>query len=385
MWPRTSRIVAVLLALALVLGAVAPATPVLAKRVADAEEDVDPKLAAMQARAEAVFGRLAEALAPQHDVLGQYTIEVVRERVPNAWINQNNEIYVSTGLMELLTTDDQLAGVIGHEIAHGTLGHIPHRVNQSLWSAFIVLALGVVSSANGEADWGGLLHMRDLFMFAYSREQESEADLEGLRYAQAAGYDPEGLLQALQLMDRDRRRLPEDSVWQQLYRTHPPIPQRVSDLRFVLTTERLSRAPLAAATFASKRGAESAEAAAITFARAWLAGDAATVESLVAADTTVEAGHGLSQMSDGVLSDVFHESWLTADAEIVRRRQGAVGQPFSFDETLTVWFSGVEAHAGRDDRSEAQEAQAVLVDVTVRRSAAGWFVTGWEFVGELAD
>src|SRR5690606_38612419 len=92
-------------------GVVSPlGAPGAVARAAPADGDVPPE---MQARAEAVFSRIADALAPEFDIRGGYTIQVVREKVPNAWINQKNEIYVSTGLMELLVTDDQLAGVIG--------------------------------------------------------------------------------------------------------------------------------------------------------------------------------------------------------------------------------------------------------------------------------
>jgi len=350
--------------LLLALAASLVSGPALAAR--DAQDEA---MAAMQARAEAVFARLAEALAPEYDIAGQFSIQVVRERVPNAWINQDNEIFVTTGLMELLATDDQLAGVIGHEIAHGTLGHIPQRINHSLWSAFLVLALGVVASSRGDADWDGLLQMRDLFMYAYSREQESEADLTGLRYARAAGYDPEGLVQALQLMDQERRALPEDSIWRELYRTHPPIPQRVSDLRFYLTTERLSRAPLTPASLAVRQGAASAQDAAVEFARALLSGGW-DVAALLTAPDAAEAVAPTARWDE--LAGYFDQGWAFAAAEVVERRR-AEGQRLSLDETLVVRLTRPQ-EAG----DEPAGGETVDVAVTVRRSAAGWFVVGWQ-------
>lgn len=344
----------------------------------NAEGDVP---AEMQARAEAVFARVADALAPEHDIHGQYTIQVVREKVPNAWINQNNEIYVSTGLMELLT-DDQLAGVIGHEIAHGTLGHIPHRINQSLWSAFAVLALGVVASSSGQADWGGLLHMRDLFMFAYSRDQEAQADLVGMGYARAAGYEAEGLVEALQLMDQERGKLPSDSPWQDVYRTHPPIPQRVSDLRFVLTSERVLRPPLPAGGLTSRSAAATAEEAAIAFARALLSGDLDVAERLLlpGADGASVRGHagGLGDQLERI-APVVGTAWTDASGEIVSRSGDESGPILSFDETLIVRLvrPALEAHG-----AEGVAIVSPALSITVRRSAAGWFVVVWDLVGD---
>src|SRR5690606_27716026 len=129
-----------------------------------------------------------------------------------AWINQDHQIFVTTGLMDLMETDDQLGGVIGHEIAHGIMGHIPHRINQSLWSAFAVLALGMLSSTQGPADWGGLLEMRDLLMYAYSREQESEADLAAVRLSQRAQCAPRVLVVAFERMHSQRHRFSPGSV-----------------------------------------------------------------------------------------------------------------------------------------------------------------------------
>lgn len=355
-----------------VLLALAAASLLSPARAAGADGEQDEALAAMQARAEAVLARLAEALAPEHDIAGQYSIQVVRERVPNAWINQKNEIFVTTGLMELLTTDHQLAGVIGHEIAHGTLGHIPHRINQSLWSAFAVLALGVVAGSGGDADWGGLLHMRDLFLYAYSREQESEADRVGLRYARAAGYDPEGLVQALQLMDQDRRALPEDSVWQELYRTHPPIPQRVSDLRFVLTTERLARAPLASASLTTRTGAASAQDAAVTFARALLSGAWDVAAALTAPDAAGAAGPAERREE---LAGTLDEGWALAETVLVTESGGIDARPLRLDETLVVRLTLSDGEG-----LSSGAVRAADVAVTVRRSAAGWFVVDWRLL-----
>lgn len=345
------------------------------------EDDVPPE---MQARAEAVFARIADALAPEHDIHGNYTIQVVREKVPNAWINRSNEIFVSTGLMELLATDDQLAGVIGHEIAHGTLGHIPHRINQSVWTAFAVLALGIAAGSSGSSDWGGLLHMRDLFLFAYSRDQEAEADLVGMQYARAAGYKPEGLVEALLLMDRERRSLPPDSPWHDVYRTHPPIPQRVTELRFVLTTEQVLQAAPASPPLTAEAPA-SPEDAAVTFARALLSGDAEGARRVLL--RTAGAGGPAEGREDAVrtwIQDNTHAvdpAWAASSGEIVAGGGGDAA--FGFDATVVVRLMrpapGGVLEGGAADGPPGDAVVSPELSVTVRRSAAGWFVVAWQW------
>lgn len=326
---------------------------------APAESVIPPE---MEARARAVFQRLVDALRSEYAELETYTIQVVQEKVANAWINQDHEIFVTTGLMELLETDDQLGGVLGHEIAHGITGHIPHRINQSLWSAFAVLALGVLTSTQGPADWGGLLEMRDLFMYAYSREQESEADLVGLRLAQRAGFDPRGLVEALERMDTQRRSLAPDSVWQQLYRTHPPLAQRIGELRLVLATDALAQAPRSATLLVSGNVAQSPEDAARRFAQAMWAGDRETMEELALPTRSSAVSQWLGQQGEHL-----DPGWAEAELEIAERRTEGL------DQVLIVRLWRPRADGDGEEGTPA-------VVLSLRRSARGWLVADWRLV-----
>jgi len=326
-------------------------------RVAAAEAVIPPE---MEARTRAVFERFTGTLAADYPELENYSIQVVQEKVANAWINQKYEISVTTGLLELLPTDDQLGGVIGHEIAHGLLGHIPHRINQSIWSAFAVLALGVLSSTQGQADWGGLLEMRDLFMYAFSREQETDADLMGLRLAQRVGYDPRGLVEALELMDDQRRGLPPDSIWQQLYQTHPPLSQRIFELRLVLATDAWDRTPQGPAVLGLAGPEGSPEEAARRFAQALWAGDEASLRTLVMPTRTEDVSRWLATYAGQI-----DPGWALGELEIAERRVEV------FDEVLIV-------RLWRPRPGGEGEESTPPVAVTLRKSARGYLVTNWE-------
>ena len=324
-----------------------------------AEAAVSPE---MEARVVQVFERFRGALQDAYPELADYTIKVVEERMANAWINQDHEISVTTGLLDLLPSDDALAGVIGHEIAHGLLGHIPHRVNQSLWSAFAVLALGLISNTEGKADWGGLWEMRDLFMYAYSREQESEADMMGLRLATRAGYDTWGLVQALERMDEQRRSLSEDSIWHELYRTHPPISQRVADLRMMMAAEALDRTRLGSVRVGPGDGPSSPEEAARRFTQALWSGNRQAMESLAAPGLGGKVADWLERQRDRLDS-----GWAVAELEVADRRTEG------FDEVLIV-------RLWRPAPGGAGEESTPAVILTLRRSARGWLAGDWRLV-----
>lgn len=324
-----------------------------------AETGIPPE---MEERVVQIFELFRAALQDEYPELDGYTIRVVDERMANAWINQHHEISVTTGLLELLPEDDALAGVIGHEIAHGLLGHIPHRVNQSLWSAFAVLALGLISNTEGKADWGGLWQMRDLFMYAYSREQESEADMMGLRLATRAGYDKWGLVHALERMDEQRRSVSEDSIWHELYRTHPPISQRVADLRMMMATDAMDRTRLGMARLSPADGPGSPEEAARRFAQALWSGNRQAMEEL--------AVPGLADKVAGWAEGQrvrVHSTWAAGELEIADR------WTHGFDEVLVVrlWRA---AAGGTGEESTPPVA------LTLRRSARGWLVADWSLV-----
>lgn len=333
-----------------------------ATALAQSQATIPPE---MEQRAAAVFQRFVDALQAEFPELQDYTIGVVQERVANAWINQNHEITVTTGLLTLLDTDDQLAGVIGHEIAHGLLGHIPHRINQSLWSAVAVVTIGVLSNTEGKADWGGLWEMRELFMYAYSREQESEADVLGMRLAVRAGYEAMGLVEALSRMDDQRRSLPANSIWQELYRTHPSISQRVNELHFLLATEALAQVPLRSAGLVSTEDvAASPEEAARRFAQALWSGNREALEPLLAPGLADAADNWLAEQGEGL-----DAAWAGAELEVAERQVQA------FDEVLTVRLWRPLPDASLEESTPAMA-------LTLRRSARGWLVGGWQVVGE---
>jgi predicted Zn-dependent protease len=139
--------------------------------------------------------------------------------VPGGWV------YVTKGLMDRKLTDDELAFVLGHEVAHIARRHGVSQLEKSLG---ISLGLGLIldRSATTQALVSDILQL--LLQSGYSREDEYDADKNAVTYALASGYKPEGgvtFLTRLQALSKH-----EPSSLERWFATHPPMPQRIARL-----------------------------------------------------------------------------------------------------------------------------------------------------------
>ncbi len=178
------------------------------------------------------------------------TFSVVDMREPNAFALPGGQIFVTRGMLELGLDDDQLAGLLGHEIAHVTLEHGTKmqkraRLLNALGQAAMVGVLVAADSIGGERAPEGVplgrnpdeisrgariqgalaatMILSELLMRGYNREFEDQADAEGQRMAAAAGFDPHG---ADRLFDLMEQRLPQSREYG-YWRTHPFFTDRI--------------------------------------------------------------------------------------------------------------------------------------------------------------
>lgn len=138
-----------------------------------------------------------------------YEFKIVDQNVPNAFALPGGKIYVSRGLLALVETEDELAGVIGHEITHAAERHAAARIDYS--SRLNPFSIGL---------------FREAAIAAYGRDQERDADRGGQILAGQAGYDPMGIATFLRKLDASDR---YDIGWSRLpyfLATHPTSPER---------------------------------------------------------------------------------------------------------------------------------------------------------------
>jgi predicted Zn-dependent protease len=135
------------------------------------------------------------------------------------------KIVFYTGIIEQLKlTDDEVAQIMGHEIAHALREHARERMGKSTATS---IGAGVVSQLLGLGDLGRTVtnYGVQLLNLTFSRSDESEADLVGLELAARAGYDPQAGVTLWQKMSASSKGAPP-----QWLSTHPAGNTRITDI-----------------------------------------------------------------------------------------------------------------------------------------------------------
>ena len=208
--------------------------------------DRDPNMAAY---VEEVGRRLA-AQAERKDI--SYRFYVADMTAPNAFALPGGYVYVSRGLLALLNSEDELAGVLGHEIGHVEARHAVKRSQAALATAPVQIAAGitgiaasVISPELGAGIAGAGQTLTQAVLAPYSREQEREADRLGQQISARAGWDPRGLTGLLDTLARQER-LDGDAPPSGFLATHPSTPERIgSTAAFARTLVQAPHDPVA--------------------------------------------------------------------------------------------------------------------------------------------
>ena len=119
----------------------------------------------------------------------KYTFKVLNSQDVNAMACPGGFIYVFKGLIDLMPSDDELAGVIGHEIGHVVKRHTVHQVEKQLARSLLTI---IAAAGSGDAGAGLVLATTtsQALMAGYSRHDEGEADAQGTDLTLQAGYNP---------------------------------------------------------------------------------------------------------------------------------------------------------------------------------------------------
>jgi hypothetical protein len=145
-----------------------------------------------------------------------YTFKVLNSKEINAVACPGGFIYIFKGLVDYMTTDDELAGIIGHEVGHVVKRHSIKQMEKQMGQTIL---------------FGALFGTKGLFlqniaieaiMAGYSREDEKEADYMGFIHTMRAGYNPYSMLMGLQKLSELKH---EKGNW---FSSHPDPEARVA-------------------------------------------------------------------------------------------------------------------------------------------------------------
>jgi predicted Zn-dependent protease len=196
----------------------------------------DSEDAAMQSYVEEVGRKLA---ANAHRRL-PYSFHYVPEMgFVNAFALPGGHVFIGKGLIAMMTSEDQLADVLGHELEHVDHYHCAERLQVEAQARKIPL---------------GQLAMLpiELFQMGYTKEQELEADREGVRLASKSGYSAVAFTELFATMEKRYRerqigaRTPQGEISQvafatltEYFRSHPPAAERIAQIEHVAADENL--------------------------------------------------------------------------------------------------------------------------------------------------
>lgn len=178
------------------------------------------------ARLQAIFNRVVAASNRKDEL--KFSLTVIRDNSINAFSLPGGYVFVNSGLLDFARSDDELAGVLGHEIAHIDRNHsmksMARILGMSLFARFLVTS----SSAERQQLTNTFVQCSmSLAMFGYSRELEYEADRFGVAFLEKAGYDKKGLISFWRRYQTDRGDDSTSGLFR-MFATHPPVNDRLA-------------------------------------------------------------------------------------------------------------------------------------------------------------
>ena len=160
---------------------------------------------------------------------------MVDSKEVNAFAVPGGFVYVNRGLVERTQRMDQLAGVLGHEIGHVVRRHSIKQMQQQQGANIgVTLACVLTSVCNSQAGQAAIQVGGTAIFARFSRQDENEADEEGIRNTIRAGISPNGVPEMFQILINERKTNPSSvEGW---FATHPLEEDRIAATRALIAT-----------------------------------------------------------------------------------------------------------------------------------------------------
>ncbi|UCH35629.1 MAG: M48 family metalloprotease, partial [Armatimonadota bacterium] len=292
--------------------------------------------------------------SPRHDI--EYTFKLLDTEQVNAFALPWGYVYVTTGMLRFVDSSDQLAGVVGHEIAHVSQKHSLDAFKKQFWAS---LLLGVIEAPAALLTAGNV--GATLYLLRHSRKDEQDSDKLGARYAYTAGYDASQLADFLRKLHAEQKRKPSSI---EIYLSTHPTGERRQERLAELPELDQDNPEVAAHTARGFLDRHLANQAVVAYRRA---------ASLAPADAEARAG----------LVRAYAEA---GDAQLARQelaRALEIGLSEEDARTLEMVVAEAPPAPGRDVSADESDAQPRVHSdeqrlADVREAAAAWSMDAQE-------
>jgi predicted Zn-dependent protease len=174
------------------------------------------------------INKVGQNLVRNSDARVPFTFKVIDSDAVNAFSLPGGFVFVNSGLILQASDEAELAGVLGHEIAHVNARHGTKQATKSDIAQMAMIPISILLPY-GWAGYGiyqGLNFGIPMAFLHFSRKDEEQADYLGIQYMWKAGYDPNAYVSFFEKIAAEDRRHPETIP--KVFETHPPTPERIA-------------------------------------------------------------------------------------------------------------------------------------------------------------
>jgi predicted Zn-dependent protease len=150
----------------------------------------------------------------------------------NAFALPGGQIFITAGLLKRLTNEDQLAGVLGHEIGHVIGRHSAQQMaKDELTNGLLSAAVAAASDPYSPNNSGAIAqYVGKMITMKYGRSDELEADKFGVKYMLSSGYDPERMIDVMEIL----KQAAGGNAPSEFQSTHPDPDHRIAEIKKAL-------------------------------------------------------------------------------------------------------------------------------------------------------
>jgi predicted Zn-dependent protease len=169
--------------------------------------------------------RLGQRIVRHSDAQVPFTIKVIESDEINAFALPGGYFYVDTGLLLAADNEAELAGLMAHEVAHVAARHATREETRMQIWRYASLPLLYFGGPAGMVLQTAVGLAAPMSFMKFGRDAEREADLLGLEYEYATGYDPQAFVQFFEKLHRSEKR--KQNLVAKAFATHPMTDDRI--------------------------------------------------------------------------------------------------------------------------------------------------------------